>query len=83
METKQSSALDKVVTVHNTADREIIQHFGDESVKIVTDIETKKTGLFVNGALKLVTINLTIEEYLASLEASFMLWSSLLIKQTI
>lgn len=73
--------MDVVVTEHNTADNAMIQHFGDRTVRIVTDMDTKKTGLFVNEELKLVTKNLTIAEYEATLKAAFILWTSMLIKR--
>lgn len=77
----QPTALDLIITEHNTADNAMIQHFGDRTVRIITDNDTKKTGLFVNDELKLVTKNLTIAEYEATLDAAFILWNSMFIKR--
>lgn len=77
----QLTAMDVIITEHNTVDNAMIQHFGDKTVRIITDNDTKKTGLFVNDELKLVTKNLTIAEYEATVEAAFILWTSMLIKR--
>lgn len=81
MNTDTTTAMDVIVTEHNTVDNAIIQHFGDRTVRIITDNDTKKTGLFVNEELKLVTKNLTLVEYEATIEAAFILWTSMLIKR--
>jgi hypothetical protein len=77
----QPNALDMIITEHNTVDNAMIQHFGDNTVRIITDNDTKKTGLFVNDELKLVTSNLTVAEYEATIEAAYILWTSMFIKR--
>lgn len=83
MNTQQTlpTAMDVIITEHNTVDNAMIQHFGDKTVRIITDNDTKKTGLFVNDELKLVTKNLTIAEYEATVEAAYILWTSMFIKR--
>lgn len=77
----QPNVMDLIITEHDTADNAMIQHFGDNTVRIITDNYTKKTGLFVNNELKLVTSNLTVVEYEAALEAAYILWTSMFIKR--
>lgn len=77
----QPNVMDLIITEHMTADNAMVQHFGDRTVRIVTDNDTKKTGLFVNDELKLVTKSLTVTEYEATLQAAYILWTSLFIQR--
>ncbi|MEA4981449.1 MAG: hypothetical protein VB066_01900 [Paludibacter sp.] len=71
------SVMDTIITEHNTIDNAIIQHFGDRSVRIVTDKATSKTGVFVNEDIVIVLKNLTITELQAVQQAAFLIWLSL------
>lgn len=71
------SMMDTIITEHNTVDNAMIQHFGDRSVRIVTDHATSKTGVFVNEELVITIKNLTIAELNAMQQAAFLIWLSL------
>lgn len=70
------SVMNTIITEHNRADNAIIQHFGDRSVRIVTDNATSKTGVFVHEDLVITLNNLTITELQAVQQAAFLIWLS-------
>lgn len=74
---QQTNTMNAIITEHNTTDNAIIQHFGDRTVRIVTDITTGKTGVFINEDLRNVHQSLTISEYESLQVAAFMVWDSL------
>ena len=75
--TQTPCAMDAIITEHNTADNAMIQHFGDRSVRIVTDNATHRTGVFVNEELRGNEKNLTVAEYEAVQQSAFLVWLSM------
>lgn len=74
---QQTKTMNAIITEHNTTDNAIIQHFGDRTVRIITDITTGKTGVFINEDLRNVHQSLTITEYESLQVSAFMVWDSL------
>lgn len=74
---QQTNTMNAIITEHNTVDNAIIQHFGDRKVRIVTDITTGKTGVFINEDLRDAHQNLTITEYESLQVSAYKVWKSL------
>ena len=75
---QQTNTMNAIITEHNTTDNAIIQHFGDRTVRIVTDITTGKTGVFINENLRNVHQSLTITEYESLQVSAFLAWNKLI-----
>lgn len=69
--------MDTIITEHNTTGNEMIQHFGDRSVQLVTDYDTHRTGLLINEELCILKSNMSIHKYIIIQEAAFLIWLSM------
>ena len=76
-QTQETPVMDAIITEHNTAENSMIQHFGDNTVCLITDNETKCMGIFVNYELKDTRKNVSFEELKALQQAAFLIWLQL------
>lgn len=58
----QEETLSRLITEHDEANDKMIQHFGDDTVRIEIDKKTDICGVFINGDLKECYENLSISE---------------------
>jgi len=73
---KTQQTLSGIVTEHLSS-REMVQHFGDRKVRIVTDLTSSVTAILINDELKLKAKNLSIKEYEALQLHAAEVWNSL------
>ena len=59
----QDKILQRLVTEHDEANNKMIQHFGDDAVRIEFDEITGHIGVFIGGELVDAYENLTIDEF--------------------
>lgn len=74
---KTQQTLSGIITEHMSSDRAMVQHFGDRKVRIVTDLTSSVTAIFINDELKLKAKNLSIKEYEALQLHAADVWNSL------